>query len=226
MKKILTFIMLIGILSLMSIQAQETRQVNKIQNPYEKHVDITAFGGYSWGDYYPAYEAEIKVNGTNYWGVGLGLSMTNKFAIEIQYQMMRPLVTIRPYLGSIIESDDIDVTSNWFLIGSVSELPLSKSFHLFGYTGVGAVYNVPTKSKYDNLNLYKSTWALGVALQGGFKYWITDRIALRGFAALNMPMQFGGVGFYLGTGGSGLGLNSYSSLFLFNLGGGLTFRMK
>jgi len=196
------------------------------QGQFDKHFDITAYGAYMWGDYYPAYNAEVKVNGAGYWGLALGMSMGKKFAGEFHYQMVRSTVSIRPYLGSDISPDNVNVTSSWFLIGSMNELPLSKKFFLFGYGGVGAVYNVPTSSEKESINLYQSTWSLGVAIQGGFKYWISDKIALRGFLALNMPMQFSGVGFYLGTGGSGLGLNSYSSLFLFNMGGGITFRLK
>jgi hypothetical protein len=196
------------------------------QTQYEKHFDITAYGAYMWGDYYPAYNAEVKVNAAGYWGIALGMSMGKKFAGEFHYQMVNTSVSIRPYLGNDISPDNVDVTSNWFLIGSMNELPMSKKFSLFGYGGIGAVYNVPTSSEKQSLNLYQSTWSFGVAIQGGFKYWVSDRIALRGFLALNMPMQFSGVGFYLGTGGSGLGLNSYSSLFLFNMGGGITFRLK
>ncbi len=190
------------------------------------HFDITAFGAYMWGDYYPAYNAEVKLNATGYWGVGLGFSLNKKTAFEFQYQMAQPYVTIRPYLGSGIVEDRVGVSSNWFLIGSMNELPISEKFKLFGWGGVGAVYNVPVSSDNVPLGTYRSTWSLGVAIQGGFKYWISSRLAFRGFLALNMPMQFSGVGFYIGTGGSGLGLNSYSSLFLFNMGGGITFRVK
>ena len=199
---------------------------NKLQSGFEKHFDVTPYGGYVWGDYYPAYNAEVKLNATGFWGMALGLSLGKELAGEFHFQMMRPTVNIRPYLGSGVPEDNVDVSSSWFLIGSVKNISLSGAFQLFFYGGVGAVYNVPVNSQKQPLNIYKSTWGMGAALQGGFKYWLGSRVALRGFIALNMPMQFSGVGFYVGTGGSGLGLNSYSSLFLFNMGGGLTFRIK
>ena len=223
MKKLLILMLLMTVV-VMGSNAQQKE--NNLQSNYEKHFDITVYGGYSWGDYYPAYNAEVKLNATGYWGMALGLSVGKEFAGEFHYQMTRPTVSIRPYLGSGVPEDNVEVVSNWFLIGSIQNVPLSKAFQLFFYGGVGAVYNVPVSSQKQALNIYKSTWNMGVAIQGGFKYWLGSRVALRGFIALNMPMQFSGVGFYIGTGGSGLGLNSYSSLFLFNMGGGLTFRIK
>jgi hypothetical protein len=220
MKKFLTFFL---VLTFVSISTSSIAQQKASDG---QHFDITVFGAYMWGDYYPAYNAEVKLNAAGYWGIGLGFEANKKTAFEFQYQMTKPYLTIRPYLGSGIQEDRVGVSSSWFLIGSMNNLRISEKFNLFGYGGVGAVYNVPTSAENEPLSYYRSTWSLGVAIQGGFKYWISKKIALRGFLALNMPMQFGGVGFYLGTGGSGLGLNSYSSLFLFNMGGGITFRFK
>jgi len=195
------------------------------QSRFGKQLDLNVYGGYAWGDYYNAYYAEVKVGATGYWGAALSLSIDRGFSGELHYQNLRPVVSIRPYKGYDIQEDQVELSSNWMLIGSLAEKQISKPLSLFGYMGVGAVYSVPVSSVSNLLSSYKETWALGVALQGGFKYMISDKIGLRGFAALNMPMQFGGTGFYLGTGGSGLSLNSYTSVFLFNLGGGLIYRI-
>jgi hypothetical protein len=40
-----------------------------------------------------------------------------------------------------------------------------------------------------------------------------------------LPMFFGGVGFYFGTGGSGLSLNSYSAIVQGDFNGGLIFKL-
>jgi hypothetical protein len=40
-----------------------------------------------------------------------------------------------------------------------------------------------------------------------------------------MPMFFGGIGFYAGTGGSGLSLNSYAGIVQGDFNGGLIFKL-
>lgn len=45
-------------------------------------------------------------------------------------------------------------------------------------------------------------------------------------AQLLSPVQAAGGGFYFGTGGSGIGVSTYSSIYQFNLGGSLVFRLK
>ena len=40
------------------------------------------------------------------------------------------------------------------------------------------------------------------------------------------PVQGAGGGFYFGTGGAGAGVSTYSTIYQFNVGGSINFRLK
>jgi hypothetical protein len=66
-------------------------------------------------------------------------------------------------------------------------------------------------------------FAMGVT--GGMKIMFSDRVGIRLQGRLLMPTYFAGVGFYVGTGGSGLSMNAGSVMFQGDFQGGLVFSL-
>jgi hypothetical protein len=58
----------------------------------------------------------------------------------------------------------------------------------------------------------------------GIKYFFSDKVGIRLQGAFMMPMYFSGVGFYFGSGGSGLTTYSAVPMLQGNFNGGLIFR--
>jgi hypothetical protein len=65
----------------------------------------------------------------------------------------------------------------------------------------------------------------GYGFRLGANFWASPRVALKLQAQLMSASQAVGGGFYLGTGGAGAGVSSYSTFYQFGLGGGLAFRL-
>jgi hypothetical protein len=54
---------------------------------------------------------------------------------------------------------------------------------------------------------------------------LSDKVGIMARGRLLMPMTFGSAGFYVGTGGSGLSLNSWVAPFQGDFNGGLVFKI-
>ncbi|MDX5506161.1 MAG: hypothetical protein LPK46_08495 [Bacteroidota bacterium] len=60
---------------------------------------------------------------------------------------------------------------------------------------------------------------LGATL--GLRAFLTEKFGLRGYFNLNAPIEGFGASFYAGTGGSGAGVSTYSTMVFFSVGGGV-----
>jgi hypothetical protein len=76
------------------------------------------------------------------------------------------------------------------------------------------------KDNVRSSNLTKFSWQL----RGGAIIWASDNIGIRLQAQLQSAVQAFGGGLFVGTGGVGAGVNSYSTIMQFGLGGGLVFK--
>ena len=72
---------------------------------------------------------------------------------------------------------------------------------------------------YNDRVLFSITAGLGA------KIMFTERVGIMLRGRLMLPMFFGGVGFYAGSGGSGLSLNSYAALVQGDFNAGLVFKL-
>ena len=63
-------------------------------------------------------------------------------------------------------------------------------------------------------------WGLKI----GTNIFFSEKVGLKIQADLRSATQAAGGGFYFGTGGAGVGVSSYSTIYQFGLGGGLVFR--
>jgi hypothetical protein len=83
------------------------------------------------------------------------------------------------------------------------------------------VYSNKEPEANENNSYTKFGW--GVRL--GLNIWASDRVALKIQTQLTSAVQGVGGGLYFGTGGGGAGVTSYSTIYQFGLGGGLSFKM-
>jgi len=54
---------------------------------------------------------------------------------------------------------------------------------------------------------------------------VTERVGIKLQAEVISAVQGAGGGFYFGSGGSGAGISTYSSMYQWSLGGGLSFKI-
>jgi hypothetical protein len=88
--------------------------------------------------------------------------------------------------------------------------------------GLGvALINTENRANGKTANSTNFAWQL----RGGGNIWVSEKVAIKLNAQLQSAVQSVGGGFYIGTGGTGAGVSSYSSLLQFGLGGGVVFKL-
>lgn len=93
-----------------------------------------------------------------------------------------------------------------------------------GFGGLMAGMVVASITNPDtNGNTTPTKFAWGI--RGGANIWASEKVAIKLQIQLLSAVQSMGGGLYFGTGGVGAGVSSYSSIYQFGLGGGLTFAL-
>ena len=184
-------------------------------------VDLVPFAGYMFGGNIQYYEGKVKIdNGMNY-GLSVFVPVHDLLDLEVNYTRMQSKASFSPYLGyPNLEYKETDLTTNYIHIGGISKF-YSKSTMItpFGSTSIGATWFSPTD------NSFNSVWRFSVNLGLGVKVMFSDRVGIMLRGRLMMPMYFGGIGMYAGTGGAGVGVSTFVAPLQGDFNGGLVIRL-
>ena len=112
-----------------------------------------------------------------------------------------------------------DVLIHHFQVGALAEPKKGKKVSPFGLFTLGATLFHPTKEGYED------EWRFSIALGGGVKVDVSDKIGLRFQARLIIPMVFEGTSVYFGTGGGGVAVGAYTAFVEGDFSGGLYYRL-
>jgi hypothetical protein len=188
---------------------------------------LNGYALYSFDDKVDSYYSntqyfEGKIKGGLTWGIGAEFLVKRDYGIELSYYRMDTEAPTTYYnLG--VKNATFDVALNWIMLGGVRYLRVQNPKiepYAGGMLGVGIV-DSKNPANGNSQSATKFAWGL----KGGVNIWASDRIGIKLQTNLmSMTQAFGG-GLYFGTGGAGAGVNSYSSLLQFSLGGGLTFKL-
>jgi hypothetical protein len=116
-----------------------------------------------------------------------------------------------------------DVNLNWIMLNGVRHvMKPGGRVEGWGSGGLGVcIINTTNQKTGNDANATKFAWQI----RGGANIWASERVGIKLNAQLQSAVQSVGGGFYIGTGGAGAGVSSYSSLLQFGLGGGLVFKL-
>lgn len=215
MKKIIIIILLTGISQLV----------------FSQEIRINTYGGYVFKDkvdsYYSSssyYEGQIQ-DGAR-WGGGIEYVIPERGAFEIQYLRQNtnaPTVYMDGILsGGQLQRSNFDLRLNWLMLNSTRYFPISEQLEPFAGFGVGmGIFSLTN----PDTNNERSATKFAYSFRGGINLWIVNNLAFRAQASLFSAVQSMGGSLYFGTGGTGAGLSSYSSMFQFGFDGGLVFRI-
>jgi hypothetical protein len=168
-------------------------------------------------------EGKLKIdNGASY-GVALFVPVQQLVDVELNYTRMDSRAAFTPYTGyPAYEYRETNLATNYFQIGAVSKFysgdPNAKATP-FGSLSIGATWFSPTDGQYQDV------WRFSAILGLGVKVMFSERVGIMLRGRLMMPMQFAGVGMYVGTGGSGLSLNSWIAPLQGDFNGGLVIHL-
>jgi len=185
----------------------------------QRKVELTPFGGYMFGGKFRYYEGEMKYENAANYGITVDFELAPNTKLEFFWAQMQTTATFKPYYGyDYIDIDPFDVNVNYYQLGSLREVDIdNENIKPFGVFTLGATQFKPTSGGYTD------NWEFSITLGGGLKIWFSEVIGIRLQGRLMMPMYFGGVGFYAGTGGSGLSVGAGSAIIQGDFTGGLIF---
>lgn len=199
-------------------------------NAAAQGVKLNGYANYIFDDQVDSYYDNTsyfdgKIKGGFQWGVGLQYNFKEFYGIELTYYNQSTSANASYQVpGSIaVKNGNFDVNLNWIMLNGVRELrkPGGK-FEAFGGMGLGVAL-INTKNRLNGNTESSTNFAW--QLRGGGNIWVTEKVAIKLNAQLQSAVQSVGGGFYIGTGGTGAGVSSYSSLLQFGLGGGLVFKL-
>jgi Outer membrane protein beta-barrel domain len=171
---------------------------------------IYGLGGYTFDDEVSLDGWPGKVVGGFSWMAGAEF-MRNKYqGFELYYS--RQATT--GYVNYLNRKYEADIGVNYIMAGGIGSIPTKSIFTPYGgiSLGYGWVYNQEIEDDRGGF-----AWGL----KGGVKAQLGERVNLRVLAHLHSITQAFGGGFYFGTGGTGAGVSTYSTMYQFGFSGGL-----
>lgn len=180
-------------------------------------VTLLTFESYAFADKFDTEYGTGKIQDGFMWGAGLEIAPSEVTAIELIYQNIKTDV----YYQGIDRRYDGNVGINYVLVGGTRYAPVNDKISGFGTVDMGVAWSNPDNS----LNSESVTkFAIGGRL--GVRIAASEKVSVRLHAQVLSPVQWAGGGFYFGTGGSGAGVSTGSTIWQFGLGGSLNYRIK
>lgn len=188
---------------------------------FSQGVEIVPFAGYMFGGSIKYTQGKLDVkDGMNY-GVSVLVPVQTLVDIELNYTRMDSRASFRSYSGYPLYPDqDINnLATNYIQIGGISKFySASTKATPFGSFSLGATW-------FTSPDLSEDVWRFSATVGLGVKVMFSDRIGIMLRGRLMMPMNFAGVGFYAGPGGSGLSMNSYVNPLQGDFNGGVIIKL-
>jgi hypothetical protein len=193
-------------------------------------IRANAYGAYVFDDSFESYYSDYvyyhgKIKGGFRGGIGLEYMMRPTSSLEVLWvhQSTTAPTTYRPEGYFAEQRADLDLNLDYIMLAGQSYIRNADgAFEGYGGLMAGmAIVGAENPNTGGTGSATKFAW--GARL--GANIWVTPRIGIKLQADLLSIVQGAGGGLYFGTGGAGAGISTYSTMYQFGLGGGLTFKI-
>ncbi len=187
-------------------------------NAYSAYVfDDKVSSDYSSTSYFDG-----KIKGCFQWGGGIEFMASPTKGIELKYLRQDTQAPMR-YYDNGNQQTDFNLDVNYILVGASNYFKgVGNQVEPYGGLAIGmAIFNLENPDKNSHTSATKFAWGLKL----GTNVWVSEKVGLKLQADLLSAVQSAGGGLYFGTGGAGAGVSTYSTMYQFVLGGGLTFKL-
>jgi hypothetical protein len=186
-----------------------------------QELRLNAYSGYVFDDRFETFNSDVSfldgtIRGGYQWGAGLEFLLSDYYGAELIYYRQDTEVPVN-YFENLNVSRTLDASVNYILLGATRYAGTDR---VQGYISPMAglvIYNNKNPEPTEPGSYTKFAW--GVKLGGNI--WATEKVGLKLQMQLLSAVQVIGGSFYLGTGGSGAGISTFSTLYQFTLGGGI-----
>jgi hypothetical protein len=192
---------MVGLIALAATSAQAQRGAPVVP---EHKVEIIPIGGYvwTWSRSVSSLQGtgKIDIKSSGFWGVYVDFNVQPQWQLSLLYRRQDSELTFKNAIGVTEKLSDMAV--EYIHIGGVTGMTFGQ---VRGFTTVtiGATrfsFGDPVDS---NVPKADDDWKFSAIIGLGAKYYINDRIGLRGQVSLPVSFMGGGVG--IGTGGVTVG---------------------
>ncbi len=187
---------------------------------FSQTIDISPFYGWQMNGKVKFYQGEIKTDDNPLFGATMDVMLGQGTGLRLSYSRTETTSYFRPYFGYDLDfpATDFRIANEYYQIGTIKSIAKG-NIEPFGVFTLGA-------ARYHALDLnVDDTWRFSITAGLGVKIFFNDKIGIKLQGDFMMPMYFSGVGFYFGSGGSGLSVNGYAPLIQGNFNGGFIFRL-
>ncbi len=182
-------------------------------------AEIIPFAGYMFGGSVNFYEGKYKITDGVDYGLSVLVPIREVVDVELNYTRMDSEGKFTAYSGypGFVDKQTV-MSTNYFQVGAVKAFTKQNPKIIpFGSFSLGATW-------FDFTD-YQDAWLFSITAGLGVKFMFSSRVGIMLRGRFMMPMFFGGVGFYAGTGGAGVGLNSYAAIIQGDFNGGLIIKV-
>lgn len=180
-------------------------------------ITLLTFESYTFSDKFDTEYGTGKIQDGFQWGGGLEFGFAETVALELIYQNIKTDV----FYQGFDQRYEGNVGINYVLLGATKYAPVNDKISGFGTFNAGVAWSNPDESLQS-----ESVTKLALGARLGVRIMASEKISLRIHGQVLSPVQWAGGGFYFGTGGSGAGVSTGSTIWQFNVGGSLNYRLK
>lgn len=205
---------------------QQPQRVVIVKKTFTPHLRVNVYTLYAFDDKVDSYWSSTEffhgtMEGGFQWGGGLEYMMAPDMGVEFSYLRLDSDAPMT-YWDNGEKKTRFDYASNYIMLGGNRYLGMNPKVepYIGGQIGL-AVINAENPDNRNSDRVTKFAW--GIKL--GVNIWASDKVGLKLQTGLLSAVQAAGGGFYFGSGGGGAGVSLYSSVYQWNIGGGLTFSL-
>lgn len=174
----------------------------------QRNVELSPFVGFQWSTKtYTSGGYLSTKDGMNFGGT-IDITVQRDLQLELLYVYFDTQTRFVSQSFAFPSSQYTDLGVHFMQVGYVKGFKRGK-VEPFGAFTLGAVLFTPGDLLLEDGRRITAgdTWRFAVTLGGGAKIFFSEKLGIRLQARLLVPIYFSGVGMYVGTGGSGLGVS-------------------
>lgn len=192
---------------------------------HAQKASLNLYSAYAFDDSFDTYYSSSsyyngKIVGGYQWGAGIELHPREDYGVELLYYRQDTKAPVS-YYGLSPTTRTLDIGINYIMLGGTRYIKKDK-IEPYGGFMLGAAIG-SNKNPQGSERSSATKFAVGGRL--GTNIWVSDRVGIKLQAQFLMAVQGVGGGLYFGTGGTGAGVSTYSTLTQFVIGGGLAIKM-
>ena len=199
-----------------------------ITTTHAQKAEIGAFYGIAFNSKIRTYYGDYKIDDKANYGGQLSIALSSETFLEFVYNRTDTRVQYFSYGGT---SQPFDLSIEYYHVGGLQQVDIGNDrIAPFGVFTLGATrFDIKNQVEFDDGNnsqtISGDTYAFSIALAGGVKIFLGERLGLRLQARLGMPMLFNGLYLGVGTGGASGGMSFHVPTVMFDLSAGVFIRI-